>query len=45
MWKDKLIEQGSNYADSTVKEIAEFYGTKVKNLEPREDKKILLLPP
>ena len=38
-WKNKMIEQGFNYADSTIKEMTDFFETKVENLEPKEDKK------
>ena len=40
-WKNKMIEQGFNYADSTVKEMTDFFETRVENLEPKEDKKNL----
>ena len=38
-WKKKMIEQGFNYADSTIKEMTDFFETRVENLEPKEDKK------
>ena len=38
-WENKTIEQGFNYADSTVKEMTDFFKTSVENLEPREEKK------
>ena len=38
-WKNKMIEQGFNYADSTVKEMSDFFETRVENLEPKEDRK------
>ena len=38
MWKNKMIEEGFNNTDSTVKEIADFFETRVENLEPMEDK-------
>ena len=38
-WKNKMIEQGFDYADSTVKEMSDFFETRVENLEPREDRK------
>ena len=38
MWKNKMIEQVFNYADSTVKEMTDFFEHSVKNLEPKEDK-------
>ena len=34
-----MIKQGFNYADSTIKEICDFFETRVENLEPKEDKK------
>ena len=34
-----MIEQGYNYADSTIKEMTNFFKTRVENLEPKEDKK------
>ena len=42
-WKYKTIEQGFNYEDSTVKEIADFFETAEENLELKKDKKNLLL--
>ena len=36
--KNKIIEQGLNYVDSTVKEMTDLFETGVENLEPREDK-------
>ena len=36
-----MIEQGFNYADSTIKEMSDFFETRVENLEPREDKENL----
>ena len=38
-WKNKMIEQGFNYADYTVKEMTDFYENRVENLEPKEEKK------
>ena len=38
-WKNKMIEQGFNYADSTIKEMTDFFETKVENLELKEEKK------
>ena len=37
----KMIDQGFNYKDSTVKDKIIFLWTRVKSLEPREDKKKL----
>ena len=39
MWKIKMIEQGLNYASCTIKEMSDFFETKVENLEPKEKKK------
>ena len=33
-----MIEQGFNYADSTIKEMTDLFETRVENLEPKEDK-------
>ena len=30
-WKNKMIEQGFNYADSTIKEMTDFYETRLEN--------------
>ena len=38
-WNNKMIEQGFNYTDSTIKEMNDFCETRVENLEPRDDKK------
>ena len=38
-WKNKMIEQGFNYAESTIKEMSDFFETRVENLELQEDKK------
>ena len=37
--ENKMIEQGFNYADSTIKEMTDFIETRVENLEPKEDMK------
>ena len=34
-----MIEQGFNYGDSVIKEMTDFFETRVENLEPREDRK------
>ena len=34
-----MIEQGFNYADSTTREMTNFFETRVENLEPKKDKK------
>ena len=34
-----MIEQGFNYVDSTIKEMADFFEARVANLEPIEDRK------
>ena len=41
MWKSKMIEQGFNCTDSTVKEMTDFFETRVENLEPNEKSKNL----
>ena len=38
-WKNKIIKQVFNYADSTIKEMRDFFETRIENLEPTEDKK------
>ena len=38
-WKNTMIEQGLNYVDYTVKEMFDFFETRVENLELKEDKK------
>ena len=38
-WKNKMIKQGFNYADSIIKEMTDFFETRVENLEHKEDKK------
>ena len=38
-WKNKMIKQGFNYADSTVKEVAYFFENRVNYLEPMNNKK------
>ena len=35
-WKNKMIKQGVNYADSTVNEMIDFFETRVEILEPKE---------
>ena len=37
-WKNKMIEQGFNYANSTIKEMTDFFETRVENLETKEKK-------
>ena len=39
MWKNRMIELGFNHADSTIKEMTDFFVTRVENLELKEDKK------
>ena len=34
-----MIEQGFNYADSTIKRMTNFFGIIVENLDPKEEKK------
>ena len=38
-WKNKMIEQGFHYVNSTIKEMTDFFETRVDNLDPEEDKK------
>ena len=38
-WKNKMFEQGFNYADSTIKDMTNFFETRVEKLEPKEDRK------
>ena len=35
-WKNKMIEQGFNYADSIIKETNNSFETRVENLDPKE---------
>ena len=37
--ENKMIEQGLNYAYSTIKEMTDFFETRVENLEPKEERK------
>ena len=37
--KNKMIEQGFIYADSTIKEKTSLFETRVENFEPMEDRK------
>ena len=37
--KIKTIEQGFNYADSTIIDISDFFETREEKLEPKEEKK------
>ena len=39
MGKQKVIEQGLNDEDSTIKEMTDFFEPRVQNLDPKEDKK------
>ena len=36
-----MIEQGFNYADSIIKEMIDFFETRVENLEPKEEQQQL----
>ena len=36
-----MIVQGFIYADSTIKEMNDFFETRVESLEPKEDRKNL----
>ena len=38
-WKNKMIEQGFNYADSAINEMTDIFKTRVENLEAKEEKK------
>ena len=33
-----MIEQGLKYADSTIKQMSDFFETRIENLEPKDDK-------
>ena len=35
-WKNKMIEQGFNYTDYTVKEMTDFFEIRIEILEPKE---------
>ena len=37
--ENKMFEQGFNYADSTIKEMTDFFETRVENIEPKEEEK------
>ena len=37
--KKKVIEQGFNYADSTLKQMSDFFESRVENLKPKEEEK------
>ena len=37
-WKNKMIEQGFNYLDSTIKEMTDFFETRVENLKPKVER-------
>ena len=39
MWKNKMIAEGFNYADSTIKDMTDFFETMVEDSDPKEDKK------
>ena len=38
-WKNKMIEQGFNYAGSTIKDMTDFFETRAESLDPKEDMK------
>ena len=38
-WKNKMIGQNFNYANSTIIEMTDFFDGRVENLEPKEEKK------
>ena len=35
-WKNKMIEPGFNFSDSTIKEMSDIFETRVENSEPKE---------
>ena len=37
--ENKMIEEGFNYADFTVKEMTKIFEIKVENLEPKKEKR------
>ena len=37
-WKSNIIEQGFNYADSTIKKGTDFFETRVESVEPKGKK-------
>ena len=39
IWKNKMIKHGSNYTDSTIKEMTDLLEIRVGNLEPIKKKK------
>ena len=38
-WKNKMIEEGLNQADSTIKEIIDLFDTREENWKPKENQK------
>ena len=38
-WKNKMIEQGFNYADCIIKEMTDFFENRVENLKTKENQK------
>ena len=38
-----MIEEGINYTSSTIKEMTDFFETRVENLEPKEKKKLFTI--
>ena len=40
-WENKMIEHAFNNLDSTIKEMTDFFETRVVKLGPKEDKKNL----
>ena len=38
-WKNLMVEQSFNNADSTVREMTDFFETRVENLKPKKEKK------
>ena len=39
VWKNKMIEQGFNYAGFIVREMIDFHETRIEKLQPKEEKK------
>ena len=38
-WKNKMVEQDFNYTDSTIKEMIDFFETRVETWSPRKKRK------
>ena len=39
LWKKKMVEQGYNYLDGSIQNMAEFFETRIENLERFDSKK------